>query len=590
MKKSWRICSKKADFYGLAQRLGIDPLTVRLMRNRDVEGEEAIRAFLQGSLSDLADPALLKDAVKAADLIWEVIREGGLIAIASDYDNDGVFSGEILKEAIIGLGGRTRIFTPNRVTEGYGLNLRIVEEAAEAGAAMILTCDNGIAAFDPIAEAKRRGMLVVVTDHHEVVYREKDGVREYVLPEADAIVDAWQADCAYPFKKMCGAGVACRLMELLYRRLGRPFERQDIYLQYAAIATVADVMELTGENRILVKEGLKRLHKTTHTGLLALMEECGIAPEVLNAYHIGFVIGPCFNAAGRLETAEPAFVLLQEQDPARAKEQAAALRELNEERKAMTFDGIEQANAVIESAPWRDEPVLLVYIPGIHESVAGIIAGRLREKYYKPTLVFTDTEGDGLIKASGRSIEAYDMFDRLNRHREMFLKFGGHKMAAGLTMKKELLEELRSILNAECGLGEKELTPVLMLDSLLPLSYITDGLIRELGLLEPFGRGNEKPVFGARHLKVHRITRIGKDAGSLKMLVEEDGRRVDCLYFSGADDFLGFLKDEFGEDNVACAMRGLPNTIDFAAAYYPQINQFNGRIAIQIVMQDYCRV
>lgn len=590
-KERWRLYAKKADFAAISKAYGINQVTARIMRNRGVETKEEIESYLKGDLDYLSDPALMKDADKAASLLEAAIVNNELIAISSDFDNDGIFSGLLLKEAIIELGGRAAIFTPNRVMEGYGVNSRIVEEANANGASVLLTCDNGIAAFEAIDEAKKLGMTVIVTDHHEVPFEEHDGKKIYLLPKADAIVDPKQEDCAYPFKSLCGTGVAYQLMTLLFRRMKRTMSRQEIFLQYTAIATVADVMELVGENRILVRKGLSYLNHTNHTGLRALMEVCGISPEQVRAYHIGFILGPCFNAAGRLDTIVHALALLESKEYDQALALAGELWAMNEERKELTRVGTERAVELIEHATWKDEHVYLVYIKDCHESVAGIIAGRLRERYYRPVLVFTDASEEGQIKASGRSIDDYDMFTELSAFRNLFLRFGGHKMAAGLTMEKKNLEILRDGLNARCTLTQTQLMPLVMIDAAMPLGYISEEVIADLEKLEPFGRANEKPLFAQQHLSVLRLSRIGKNRNVVKMSVMgPEGIIMDALYFGDTDVFFDFLEDEYGRDNVAAALRGMRNTIDIGVTYYPQINEFQGKRSLQIVIQNYCRV
>lgn len=590
-KERWRLYAKKADFAAISKAYGINQVTARIMRNRGVETKEEIESYLKGDLDYLSDPALMKDADKTASLLEAAIANNELIAISSDFDNDGIFSGLLLKEAIIELGGRAAIFTPNRVMEGYGVNSRIVEEANAKGASVLLTCDNGIAAFEAIEEAKKLGMTVIVTDHHEVPFEEHDGKKTYLLPKADAIVDPKQEDCAYPFKSLCGTGVAYQLMTLLFRRMKRTMSRQEIFLQYTAIATVADVMELVGENRILVRKGLSYLNHTNHIGLRALMEVCGITPEQVRAYHIGFILGPCFNAAGRLDTIVHALALLESKEYDQALALAGELWAMNEERKELTRVGTERAVELIEHANWKDEHVYLVYIKDCHESVAGIIAGRLRERYYRPVLVFTDASEEGQIKASGRSIDDYDMFTELSAFRNLFLRFGGHKMAAGLTMEKKNLEILRDGLNARCTLTQTQLMPLVMIDAAMPLGYISEEVIADLEKLEPFGRANEKPLFAQQHLSVLRLSRIGKNRNVVKMSVMgPEGIIMDALYFGDTDVFFDFLEEEYGRDNVAAALRGMRNTIDIGVTYYPQINEFQGKRSLQIVIQNYCRV
>ena len=590
-KERWRLYAKKADFAAISKAYGINQVTARIMRNRGVETKEEIESYLKGDLDYLSDPALMKDADKAASLLEAAIANNELIAISSDFDNDGIFSGLLLKEAIIELGGRAAIFTPNRVMEGYGVNSRIVEEANAKGASVLLTCDNGIVAFEAIEEAKKLGMTVIVTDHHEVPFEEHDGKKIYLLPKADAVVDPKQEDCAYPFKSLCGTGVAYQLMTLLFRRMKRTMSHQEIFLQYTAIATVADVMELVGENRILVRKGLSYLNHTNHIGLRALMEVCGISPEQVRAYHIGFILGPCFNAAGRLDTIVHALALLESKEYDQALALAGELWAMNEERKELTRVGTERAVELIEHATWKDEHVYLVYIKDCHESVAGIIAGRLRERYYRPVLVFTDASEEGQIKASGRSIDDYDMFTELSAFRNLFLRFGGHKMAAGLTMEKKNLEILRDGLNARCTLTQTQLMPLVMIDAAMPLGYISEEVIADLEKLEPFGRANEKPLFAQQHLSVLRLSRIGKNRNVVKMSVMgPEGIIMDALYFGDTDVFFDFLEEEYGRDNVAAALRGMRNTIDIGVTYYPQINEFQGKRSLQIVIQNYCRV
>ena len=590
-KERWRLYAKKADFAAISKAYGINQVTARIMRNRGVETKEEIESYLKGDLDYLSDPALMKDADKAASLLEAAIANNELIAISSDFDNDGIFSGLLLKEAIIELGGRAAIFTPNRVMEGYGVNSRIVEEANANGASVLLTCDNGIAAFEAIDEAKKLGMTVIVTDHHEVPFEEHDGKKIYLLPKADAIVDPKQEDCAYPFKSLCGTGVAYQLMTLLFRRMKRTMSRQEIFLQYTAIATVADVMELVGENRILVRKGLSYLNHTNHIGLRALMEVCGISPEQVRAYHIGFILGPCFNAAGRLDTIVHALALLESKEYDQALALAGELWAMNDERNELTRVGTEGAGEMSEHARLKDEHVYLVYIKDCHESVAGIIAGRLRERYYRPVLVFTDASEEGQIKASGRSIDDYDMFTELSAFRNLFLRFGGHKMAAGLTMEKKNLEILRDGLNARCTLTQTQLMPLVMIDAAMPLGYISEEVIADLEKLEPFGRANEKPLFAQQHLSVLRLSRIGKNRNVVKMSVMgPEGIIMDALYFGDTDVFFDFLEEEYGRDNVAAALRGMRNTIDIGVTYYPQINEFQGKRSLQIVIQNYCRV
>lgn len=590
MRERWRVYGKKADFNRIAQTFHISPVTARIIRNRDVDGEDAIRRYLYGTVEDLYDPRRMKDMGKAADLVEEAVRNGVKIAISSDFDVDGIFSGMILLEGILRIGGEASVYTPDRVKEGYGLNDRIVEEAHSEGYGMILTCDNGIAAAEPILRAKELGMTVVVTDHHEVPYTlEESGERRYHLPAADAVVDHKQEDCPYPFKKLCGAGVTYKLIQILYERFG--VEREELYrlLEYAAIATVADVMDLEGENRIIVREGLRRLGETRNLGLQALMEVNGIDPKHLTAYHIGFIIGPCFNAAGRLETVKMAFDLLKAKTREEAAARAETLKELNDSRKNMTQKGVEQAVELIEQSPWKQDKILLVRLHGCHESLVGIIAGRIREKYYKPVFVFTDAE-EG-IKGSGRSIEGYHMFDGLMQCQDLLERFGGHAMAAGLSLKEENLEPLRKRLNDACTLTQEELTPLVQIDVPMPLSYITEELIEEFKLLEPFGKGNTKPIFAQQHFQIAKGSIIGKNKNVMKFqVIGQDNTAMEALYFGDLDDLIQLIKTEYGEEQFERMMEGRRNDVDLAFTYYPSVNEFRGRRSLQIVIQNYCRI
>lgn len=589
MRERWRVYGKKADFDRIAQQFHISPVTARIIRNRDVQGEEAIRRYLYGTVEDLLDPLLMRDMDRAADLVAQAVQRGDSIAISSDFDVDGIFSAMILLEGILKIGGTASVYTPDRVKEGYGLNDRIVEQAYKEGDRLILTCDNGIAASPPILRAKELGMTVVVTDHHEVPYIEENGSRTYRLPQADAVVDHKREDCPYPFKKLCGAGVTYKLIQVLYERFG--VEKEELYrlLEYAAIATVADVMDLTGENRVIVREGLRRLGNTKNKGLLALMGVNGIDPKHLTAYHIGFIIGPCFNAAGRLETVKMAFDLLQSETEEEARQRAQQLKELNDSRKNLTLKGVEQAVQVIEDAPWKSDKVLLVRLHGCHESLVGIIAGRVREKYYRPVFVFTDAE-EG-IKGSGRSIEGYHMFDGLMQCQDLLDRFGGHAMAAGLSLKEENLELLRKRLNDACALTEEELTPLVQIDVPMPLSYITEELIEELKRLEPFGKGNTKPIFAQQHFQIAKAAIIGKNKNVMKFqVIGRDQVSMEALYFGDPEDLCGFIKAEFGEEQFARMMEGRRNEVDLAFTYYPSVNEFRGARTLQIVIQNYCRI
>ena len=489
--EKWFLTMKKADFSGIARKYNISPITARLIRNRDVIGDEAIDFYLNGTIADLYDGMLMQDMDKAVEILAEKIEEEKQIRIIGDYDIDGVNATYILQEGLSGLGAHVDTDIPDRIKDGYGLNIDLIDRALDDGVDTIITCDNGIAAADEIAYGKENGLTVIVTDHHEVPYVEMNGEKEYMLPRADAVVDPHRSDCEYPFKGLCGAAVAYKLIEALYNVMQRDPEDMDYLMENVAIATVGDVMDLTGENRIFVKQGLEMLKRTKNQGLKALIECTGIDTERLNTYHIGFVLGPCINASGRLDTAKRALELLNARTRREAVMLAEDLKALNDSRKEMTEKGVEEAVQMIESTSLKDDKVLVVYLPDCHESIAGIIAGRIKERYYRPAFVLTKAE-EG-VKGSGRSIESYDMFAQMCRCRALFTKFGGHKLAAGLSLEEGNVERFRQTINELADLTEEDLQMKVSIDMLLPFPYITEQLIKELELLEPFGKGNTKP-------------------------------------------------------------------------------------------------
>ena len=507
--EKWFLTMKKADFNSIARKYHISPITARLIRNRDVIGDEAIDFYLNGTIADLYDGMLMQDMDKAVEILAEKIGEEKQIRIIGDYDIDGVNATYILQEGLSGLGAHVDTDIPDRIKDGYGLNIDLINRALDDGVDTIITCDNGIAAADEIAYGKKNGLTVIVTDHHEVPYVEMNGEKEYLLPMADAVVDPHRADCGYPFKGLCGAAVAYKLIEALYNIMQRDPEDVDYLMENVAIATVGDVMDLTGENRIFVKQGLEMLKRTKNQGLKALIECTGIDVERLSAYHIGFVLGPCINASGRLDTAKRALELLNAKTRREAVMLAEDLKALNDSRKEMTEKGVEEAVQMIESTSLKDDKVLVVYLPDCHESIAGIIAGRIKERYYRPTFVLTKAE-EG-VKGSGRSIESYDMFAQMCRCRALFTKFGGHKLAAGLSLEEGNVERFRETINDLADLTEEDLQMKVSIDMLLPFPYITEQLIGELQLLEPFGKGNTKPLFAERNLRVIGPRIFGKN-------------------------------------------------------------------------------
>ena len=566
----WFITMKKADFNRIGEKYHISPIVARLIRNRDIIGDDAIDFYLNGTIADLYDGMLMKDMDRAVEILAEKIREEMRIRVIGDYDIDGVNATYILQEGLSGLGADVDTDIPDRIKDGYGLNRMLIDRAIDDGVDTIVTCDNGIAAAEEIAYAKENGLTVVVTDHHEVPYIEMDGEKEYILPKADAVVDPHRQDCGYPFKGLCGAAVAYKLVEALYNVMQRDPEDVDYLMENVAIATVGDVMDLIGENRIFVKQGLEMLKRTQNPGLKALIECTGIDVDRLNAYHIGFVIGPCINASGRLDTAKRALELLNARTRRDAVMLAEDLKALNDSRKEMTERGVAEAINLIETTSLKDDRVLVVYLPDCHESIAGIIAGRIRERYYRPVFVLTKAE-EG-VKGSGRSIEAYDMFAQMCRCRALFTKFGGHKLAAGLSLEEDNVQRFRETINALCDLTEEDLQEKVSIDMQLPFPYITEELIRELELLEPFGKGNQKPLFAERNLRVVSPRIFGKNRNVLKCRLEDmQGNQMEAVYFGDVEKCLKTMEEK--------------KVMSFT--YYPSINEYMGRRSIQITIVNY---
>lgn len=565
---------KKADFNGIAEKYQISPIIARLMRNRDVIGDDAIDFYLNGTVEDLYDGLLMKDMDRAVDILKEKIEEGKKIRVIGDYDIDGVNATYILQQGLAGLGADVDTDIPDRIKDGYGLNQMLIDRALEDDVDTIITCDNGIAAMNEIAYGKENGMTIVVTDHHEVPYLEENGEKKYLLPPADAVVDPHRADCEYPFKGLCGAAVAYKLVEVLYRVSGKSEQEvghlQESLMENVAIATIGDVMDLVGENRVFVKKGLELLKTTKNEGLHALMQCTGVDTANLNTYHIGFVIGPCINAGGRLDTAKRALELLNASNRREAVTLAADLKELNDSRKEMTEEGVEEAVRQIESSSWKDDQVLVVYLPECHESIAGIIAGRIKERYYRPTFVLT--KGETGVKGSGRSIEAYDMFAEMSRCRELFTKFGGHKLAAGLSLEEEKVEVFRKRINELADLTEEDLQMKVSIDMRLPFPYINEELIHELKILEPFGKGNGKPLFAESKLRVIQPRIFGKNRNVLKCRLEDQqGNQMEAVYFGEVEDCL----------------RQMEKKQIMSFTYYPSINEYMGRRTIQLTIVNY---
>ncbi len=568
--EKWMVAAKRADFKGIGERFGIDQVTARIIRNRDVIGEKAIEKYLHGSRKDFYSPWLLKDMEKAVAILQEKIENRNRIRIIGDYDIDGVMSTYILLESLRGLGCDVDMMIPNRITDGYGINEHLIEQAWQEGRDTIITCDNGIAAVTQIRKAKDLGMTVIVTDHHEVPFEDLEGGRKEILPPADAIVNPKQKACSYPFAGLCGAVVAMKVMEALYEKMAPEVDLVDKMLPFAGIATIGDVMDLQDENRILVKEGLQRLHHTTNLGLQELIRINNLEPENISPYHIGFILGPCLNASGRLDTAKRALQLLLADSREEAAVLAGDLKNLNESRKEMTAQGLEKAIEQVESTSMMEDTVLVVFLPECHESLAGIIAGRLRERYHKPSFVLT--RGEEGVKGSGRSIESYSMYEKLCECKEYLTKFGGHPMAAGLSLEEENVERFRRKLNEQSGLTEEDLVEKVTIDVPMPIHYIRKDLVQELSLLEPFGKGNEKPLFAQKNLWISQMRVFGKNRNVVKMrLTDENGYPMDGVYFGNGDEF---AEEGRGKRKISIV-------------YYPDINMYQGRESLQVIIRHY---
>ena len=582
----WVLLRKGADFEAIGKKYQISPRLACLIRNRDVIGEEAVDRYLNGTISDLYDGMLMKDMDKAIDILKEKILEDKKIRVIGDYDIDGVNATYILLEGLERLGADVDSDIPDRISDGYGLNRHLVERAYEAGVDTLITCDNGIAAADEIAYGKEMGMTVIVTDHHEVPFDEYDGEKRYRIPPADAVMDPKQPDCLYPFKGLCGAAVAYKLMEALWESMGKDSADLDDLIENVAIATIGDVMDLEDENRIFVKEGLQMLRRTKNPGLKALIECTGIDKNSLNSYHIGFVLGPCINASGRLDTAKRALELLRAGTQKEADILAGDLKALNDSRKDMTEEAVKQAEEQVETTTISKDKVLVVYLPDCHESLAGIVAGRIRENYYKPVFVLTDAE-EG-VKGSGRSIDGYHMYEELNKCKELLTKFGGHRLAAGLSLPKENVGKFREMLNKKCTLTEEEMKEKVNIDMEMPFGCVTEGLVKELELLEPFGKGNTKPVFAARDVTLLGARILGKNRNVLKLQVQDvNGCRIEAMLFHHADDFLGKLEEQYGKTEVEALLKGRGRQIRISMTYYPDINEYMGKKTPQIVVTHY---
>lgn len=582
----WILINKKADFKALAGELNVDQVMARLMVNRGLTTVDEMREYLHPSLENIPNPHLFADMDLACDLLLEAIDEGMKIRVIGDYDVDGIMSTYILTSAIRIAGGDVDYAIPHRIEDGYGVNPEMVQKAHDEGVGFIITCDNGIAATPAIEKAIELGMTFVVTDHHEIPFDIVEGERVYKLPPAHAVVDPKREDCEYPFKGICGAQVAWKLTYVLFEFLGIEIEKADKFLEFAAIATVCDVMELKGENRATVYHGLKKIEQTENHGLRALLARNDLADKPLSCYHLGFVIGPCLNASGRLDTAKKALDLLNEADPAKALAMASELVELNSQRKSMTLAGIERAKEIMAEDNLYNDRVLVIYIPELHESLAGIVAGRIKEEFFKPTLVLTDAEVG--VKGSGRSIEAYNMFEELSRVKELFTKFGGHPMAAGISLPTENVLALREELNENCTLSAEDMTEVVKIDIPMPLSYITVDLIEQMDLLEPFGTGNTKPLFALKDIEIIRASYIGRENQFLRLsLLDENHNPVTGLLFRGVEDFESTICTKYSKGAWEGLFSGRASGVKVDIVYQPSINEYKGNKSVQVIIEKF---
>lgn len=569
MNSKWMVYAKKADFKQIASEYGIDQVLARIIRNRDICGSKDIDMYLNGNLNDIHNPHSMKDADKFVDIITKKIEEHKPVRIIGDYDIDGICSIYILFCGLKAAGADVDYVVPHRINDGYGINEHLIDNAINEGIDTIVTCDNGIAAYNQVRYAKDNGITMIVTDHHDVPFEIKDDKKVYIVPPADAVINPKQADCDYPFKLLCGAGVAYKLISLLYDRLGLDKKELEDYIEFMAIATVGDIVDLIDENRIVVKYGLKHIAHTKNTGLRALIEECQLDINNISSYHIGFVIGPCLNASGRLDTARQAIELMLCKDNEKAHNMAKELIALNNERKSMTEQETQKAIELVENTGLLKDRVLVIYLKDCHESIAGIIAGRIKERYYRPTFVITNAE-DG-AKGSGRSIEGYNMYEEINKCKNVLTKYGGHPMAAGLSLAISDIDIFRKMLNDNAILTDEDLIPKMWIDVPMPVSYANIRLVNQLKLLEPFGKGNEKPVFADRNLYVKIASVIGKNKNVLRCQLEtEDGTYVPAV--------------QFGINNIDDIPRA---GMRISIIYYPDINTFNGIMSLQIIIKEW---
>ena len=582
----WFVTSKRADFDAIAREFSISPMLARILRNRELVTNEEINKFLYGKIEDLYSPYLLKDMEKAICLLRKKISDGSRIRVIGEYDVDGICSSYILKRGLSACGAKVDVAIPHRIRDGYGINEALIAEAHDDGIDTIVTCDNGISAFTQIEYAKQLGMSVIITDHHEVPYEESEAGRRFIVPPADAVIDPKQEGCNYPYSSICGAVVAYKLMEGCFETFSIQSDLLSELLEFACIATVGDVMPLLDENRIIVKNGLKKIINSKNVGLRALIAVNGLLEKTLTPYHLGFILCPCLNATGRLDTALNALELFDEQDFNKAMQLANELKSLNDSRKDMTQKGVEEACHLLESTLGKQDQVLVLYLPDCHESLAGIIAGRIREKYGKPTFVLTDAE-DG-VKGSGRSIEAFHMYEQMSAHKELFTKYGGHKLAAGLSMKRENIDLFRTSMNASCKLTDDDFLEKIYIDIPMPLKFADMPFIKELETLEPYGIGNPKPLFAQKDIYFTGARILGQNANVLKLSIEdENGTQYEGISFGDTSSMKEKIAERYGEGAMSGLFNGQRHKLKFSIVYSPEINEFRGKQTIQIVIKDF---
>ena len=582
--EKWFIRNKKYDYKEIASEFEISEIVAKLLINRDIYEKKDIELFLNPQFDRLNSAELMKDLLKASDIIIQKIKDKKRIRIVGDFDVDGIMSVYILYKGLKSFGAEVDYIIPDRVIDGYGININIVNNAKEEGIDTIITCDNGIAAINQIKHAKELGMTVIVTDHHDIPYTEENNTKVYLSTDADAIINPKQLDCKYPFKSLCGAGVVYRFIRYLSDRLN--LNNKDEYLEFVAIATICDVVDLVGENRIIVRKGLEALNSTKNIGLKALIDMCGVLNKEIGVYHVGFILGPTINASGRLDTALYALELLLTEDMQLAYEMAKNLRDLNDDRRKMTIDGVDKVIDQIEAKKMQKSKVLVVYEPDIHESIAGIIAGRIKDKYNMPTIVLT--KGIEGVKGSARSIEEYNMFEELSKCKDLLNRFGGHSMAAGLSLDEDNIDELRSRLNQYTILTEEDLIPKIYIDMQLPFEYINYKLINEIKILEPYGKGNSKPLFGEKNIRIKKGSLLGAKKNVLKLsLISPRGQRMEGIIFNDIQSCLEDVKSKYGEVQLNNMLNGIENNILVDILYYPDVNEYNGNVSLQVIIKNY---